>query len=300
MAKALAIASDGSKPLKNNLHERYARFRAAALPRIVAFRKAGNTAKNDHVADANSFRLERKPGVRSRIEYLARQAQDRIAEKRVALEEQLWAVLEADIGAFWETYEAAKTSKEGKLATDQDGKMLTVRKQRAKLINDLPPEFRKLIEDVTVDRNGNVIPKLYSKAQANAELRKLLNIDGRKEQEPDDVSRLSDAELIAQLADTAKELGINIDLNYSFAQQAADVVSNDAEPDIVESDAVEPAAAEPDVVSSVPALDVSDALGSPEVEKPDRNSLEDHKARAAAALRYGQMAPLGSRPKIRR
>jgi hypothetical protein len=111
----------------------------AALPRIVAFRKAGNTAKNDHVADANSFRIERKPGVRDRIEYLTRQAQERIAEKRAALEEQLWAVLEADIGAFWETYEAAKTGKDGELGTDQQGKMLTVRKQRAKLINDLPP-----------------------------------------------------------------------------------------------------------------------------------------------------------------
>jgi hypothetical protein len=44
MVKALAIAFDGSKPLKNNMHERYARLRAAALPRIVAFRKAGNTA----------------------------------------------------------------------------------------------------------------------------------------------------------------------------------------------------------------------------------------------------------------
>jgi hypothetical protein len=138
------------------------------LPRIVAFRKAGNTAKNDHVADANSFRLERKRGVRERIEYLARQAQERIVEKRVTLEEQLWSVLEADIGAFWETYEAAKTNKDGKLETDQEGKMLTVRKQRAKLINDLPQEFRKLIEDVPVDRNGNVIPKLYSKAQAKS------------------------------------------------------------------------------------------------------------------------------------
>jgi hypothetical protein len=113
MPKALAIASDGSKPLKNNLHERYARFRAAALPRTVAFRKAGNTAKTDHVADANSFRLERKPGVHERIEYLTRQAEERIAEKRAVLEEQLWAVLEADIGVFWETYEAAKTSKDG-------------------------------------------------------------------------------------------------------------------------------------------------------------------------------------------
>jgi len=90
----------------------------------------------------------------------------------------------------------------------------------AKLINDLPPEFRKLIEDVSVDRNGNVIPKLYSKAQANAELRKMLNI-GRTEDRPEnDVSRLSDAELIQQLADQAKELGIEIDLNYRFAQKS--------------------------------------------------------------------------------
>src|SRR5262249_39976351 len=130
----------------------------------------------------------------------------------------LWAVLEADIGAFWETYETAKIGKDGKLATDQEGKMLTVRKQRAKLINDLPLEFRKLIEDVTIDRNGNVIPKLYSKAQANADLRKLLNI-GRTEDRPEtDVSRLSDAELLQQLANMAKELGIDINLNYSFAQ----------------------------------------------------------------------------------
>jgi hypothetical protein len=117
------------------------------------------------------------------------------------------------------TYEAAKVGKGGELETDHDGKMLTVRKQRAKLINDLPPEFRKLIEDVAVDRNGNVIPKLYSKAQANAELRKMLNI-GRTEDRPEnDVSRLSDAELIQQLADTAKELGIAINLNYSFLQR---------------------------------------------------------------------------------
>jgi hypothetical protein len=216
MAKALALASDGSKPL----HERYARLRAVALPRIVAFRKAGNTAKNDNVADANSFRLEKKPGVRERIEYLSRQAQERIAEKRVALEEQLWAVLEADIGAFWETYEAAETGNDGKLATDQGGNMLTVRKQRAKLINDLPPEFRKLVEDVTVDRNGNVIPRLYSKAAANRDLRELLNIGGRREQPVDEGSKLSDAELIQQLADQAKELGVEIDLSYNFGQQS--------------------------------------------------------------------------------
>ena len=53
--RQLAIPYDGSKPLKNNKHELYARFRAQALPRMVAFRKAGNIAKNDCNADANSI-----------------------------------------------------------------------------------------------------------------------------------------------------------------------------------------------------------------------------------------------------
>jgi hypothetical protein len=218
MAKALAIASDGSKPLRNTRHERYARLRAAALPRSVAFRKAGNVAKNDNVIDANACRLEKKPGVRERIDYLVRQVQDRIIEKRAMLEEQLWSVMEADPGAFWETYEVAKTNRDGRLETDQEGKTLTLRRQRPKLINDLPLESRKLIEDVAIDRNGNVIPKLYSKAQANAALCKFHNI-GRTDDRPEsDISRLSDIEIIQQLSDQAKELGVNIDLSYMFHQ----------------------------------------------------------------------------------
>ena len=42
----------------------------------------------------------------------------------------------------------------------------------------------------------------------------MLNIG--KPTDATDVSRLSDAELIQQLADQAKELGIEIDPNYSF------------------------------------------------------------------------------------
>jgi hypothetical protein len=46
----------------------------------------------------------------------------------------------------------------------------------------------------------------------------MLNI-GAKERETRDVLRLSDAELIQQLADQAKQLGVVIDLSlYSFAQ----------------------------------------------------------------------------------
>ena len=208
--------------------ERYARLRAAALPRIVAFRKAGNTAKNDNVADANSWRLERKPGVRERIDYLTRQAEDRIVEKRVALEEQLWSFAEADIGAFWETYEAAKTGKDGESGststsaaqTARATQLPSVRKQRPKLLSELSPESRKLIEEVTVDRNGNIIPKLYSKAQANRDLRQMLRIGGQHEPEANNMARLTDAELIQQIAEQAKELGIEIDLNYRFAQPA--------------------------------------------------------------------------------
>jgi hypothetical protein len=85
-------------------------------------------------------------------------------------------------------------------------------------LTELDPETAKLIEDVTFDSKGRAVPKLYSKTWANAELRKMLNIGGQKEREETDVSRLSDAELIQRLADQAKELGIEIDLNYSFAQ----------------------------------------------------------------------------------
>ena len=35
------------------------------------------------------------------------------------------------------------------------------------------------------------------------------------------LARLSDAELIAQLSEMAKQLGVEINLNYSFAQQSS-------------------------------------------------------------------------------
>jgi hypothetical protein len=216
----LAIASPGSRALKNTKYEKYCRLRASAQPRIQAFREAGWETSDDDDAYSNACRLERRPVVRERIEYLSHQDEELIAEKRQRIEGQLWAIHEADIGDFFEIYEAAKTSTGGKLATDQDGKMLTVRKQRAKLINDLPPESRKLIEDVTVDRHGNFIPKLYSKSEANRELRKFHNIGGFKEPDADNVSRLSDAELVAQLADQAKQLGVDIKLDYTFPQPA--------------------------------------------------------------------------------
>jgi hypothetical protein len=201
MAKTdlLAIASSGSRALRNAKYEKYCRLRASAQPRISAYREAGWHSKKDDVAYANACRLERRPGVRERIEYLSHQEEELIAEKRRRIEEMLWAIHEADIGDYFETHEI-------------DGKTI----ERPKRLTDLPPEVRKAIEHVQVDARGNAVPQLYSKLQANAELRKMLNIGGQKERQETDVSRLSDAELIQQLANQAKELGIEIDLNYRF------------------------------------------------------------------------------------
>jgi Terminase small subunit len=202
MAKThlLALASPGSRALKNTKYERYCRLRASAQPRISAYREAGWETSDDDDAYSNACRLERRPGVRERIEYLSHQDEELIAEKRRRIEEQLWAIHEADIGDYFESHEV-------------DGKII----ERPKRLADLPPEIRKNIEKIAIDGKGRVVPQLYSKLQASQELRKMLNL-GRTE-DRSDVSRLSDAELIAQLSDTAKELGIEINLNYSFLKR---------------------------------------------------------------------------------
>src|SRR6516162_561538 len=46
-------------------------------------------------------------------------------------------------------------------------------------LTELAPETAKLIEDVTVDRRGRLIPRLYSKMAASKELRSMLNLSAR-------------------------------------------------------------------------------------------------------------------------
>ena len=205
MAKTdlLAIASPGSRALKNTKYEKYCRLRASAQPRTAAYREAGWETSDDNDAYSNACRLERRPGVKDRIEYLSHQAEELIAEKRRRIEETLWSMHEADLGDYFETH-----------TIDKDGKTLTV--ERPKRLTDLPPEIRKNIEKVIIDGRGRAVPQLYSKLAASQELRKMLDI-GRID-ERSDVQRLSDADLIAQLADQAKQLGLDINLNYSFAQ----------------------------------------------------------------------------------
>jgi hypothetical protein len=176
-------------------------LRKEAQPRIRAYREAGWEASDDDAAYSNACRIERCPGIRERIEYLSHQAEELIAEKRQRIEEMLWSMHEADIGDYFETHEI-------------DGKTIECPKRLA----DLPPEIRKSIEKVTIDGRGRAVPQLYSKLAASQELRKMLNIghvdDGRT-----NLARLSDAELVAELSDQEKQLGVEINLNYSFLQQ---------------------------------------------------------------------------------
>src|SRR6516225_5303690 len=105
MAKpeVFAIASPGSRALKNAKYERYCRLRASAQPRIPAYREVDWHSKRDDHAYANACRLERRSEIRDRIAYLTRQAEELIAEKRQRIEERLWAIHEANIQDFFTT-----------------------------------------------------------------------------------------------------------------------------------------------------------------------------------------------------
>jgi hypothetical protein len=126
-----------------------------------------------------------------------------IAEMRKRIEERLRPIHESAIGDYLET-------------TEVDGTII----ERLKCLSDLPREIQQNIKKIVIDGRGRAVPQLYSKLQASQELRKMLNIGGQKDRPETDVSRLSDAELIQRLAGQAKELGIEIDLNYRFAQKS--------------------------------------------------------------------------------
>jgi hypothetical protein len=125
----------------------------------------------------------------------------------------------ANVQDYFEQYDEPVTDKSGNEIFDEGGRPRRRKRERPRLLTELPPDLAALVEDVTIDSKGRAIPKLYSKLQASKELRAMLDI-GRPSDKTD-VSRLSDAELVAQLADQAKALGIEIDLNYRFLQQPA-------------------------------------------------------------------------------
>jgi hypothetical protein len=126
----------------------------------------------------------------------------------------LWLIHEANVADMWEMVQVPKLDKQGKEILGEDGEPLMKWVQRPKKIGEMPEDVQRAVEAITINEAGFVIPKPYSKLQANMELRKLLGIGSIARE--DGELRLSDAELVAELARQARELGIEIDLSYRF------------------------------------------------------------------------------------
>jgi hypothetical protein len=189
----LVVVTPGSQPLRNPKHERFARLRAMLRPKAEAFRECGLRAATDKIAVDSAWRLEHRKDVADRISYLSRQDEDLIKAKRQRLEEGLWNILEADPVTMF----------------DASG---------VKDLENMPAEVRQAIEAISVDKKGRLAAaKFYSKLQANAELRKMLGLDKPAPQQSE-LDRLSDADLINELAKQANELGVQIDLSYKFGE----------------------------------------------------------------------------------
>ena len=121
--------------------------------------------------------MQNKPSVKDRINYLTKQAEERIAEKRARIEKRLWSIHEANIQDFFTTEDdlnPTEGSNPAEISNKPDHQKVAV-SRRVRVVprplTELDPETAKLIEDVTVDSRGRLVPKLYSKLAANKELR---------------------------------------------------------------------------------------------------------------------------------
>jgi hypothetical protein len=92
-------------------------------------------------------------------------------------EEVLWLVHEANVADLWETVEVPKFDKDGNPVLDKDGYAAMEKIQRPRLMSELPQDLQRVVESVSIDGHARMVPKVYSKLQANAELR-ILKIDG--------------------------------------------------------------------------------------------------------------------------
>jgi hypothetical protein len=217
MPSELVVVTPGSQPLRNTKHERFARLRAMLRPKGEAFRQCGLRAATDKIAVDSAWRLEHRKDVSDRIAYLSRQDEELLRAKRRRLEESLWHQLEADIGNLFETIEVPKLNRKGERILDKDGNPVTHKRQVLRDLQTLLPELRHAIESVGIDAKGVATAKLVSKLQANQELRKMLGLD-KPAPGQNEYDRLSDAELVNELAKQADVLGVKIDLSYKFGE----------------------------------------------------------------------------------
>lgn len=182
----------GSAPLRNHRHEHYARKRSLLMPRLEAARAAGY----ENMTAGNAAKLDRNRKIATRIAYLCRQEEDILKAKRQRIEEFLWNIHEVNYADFW--------------SPDDKGR------QHLKPFSELPLEHQHVIQSLKYTEKGRPVLELYSKLQANMELRKMLGIGAVAADGMDEYSRMADVELFATLRREAAELGIDVDLTYRF------------------------------------------------------------------------------------
>jgi hypothetical protein len=98
----------------------------------------------------------------------------------------------------------------------------------------------------------------------------MLNISARSE--APDVTKLSDAELISQLRDQAKQLGIEINLNYHFAQQPPATVTVGQDGQVID---IENENTPAQALAEVQSLSPPNTYQQPASGKPSRPSKKE-------------------------
>lgn len=212
---------DGSTPLERTAHERYARARADLKDRGEAYRIAFPQTTHNITVNSNAYKLERRLDIRTRIEWFTNQSKDRLLLKRDKLEEQLWEMSDYNIADLFESKEE----------TDRYGEIR--KKMVLRDIHTLPLNLQKAIQAITWDRGGNPSVKMHDKVQINVELRKMLGLDRPQPKEDVELRQMTNAQLVESLAKQANELGVKIDLNYRFSDEAKDALPG---PDVLQRD----------------------------------------------------------------
>ncbi len=217
-----AIDLPGARPLRRPAHERFARARSLLAPLVEAYREAGLGGDNYVTDRGNAAKLDRRQDIRNRVAYLTRQPEEQLKAKREKLEAFLWAAHETNYAEFWETVEEPIRDGDGEVVYDSDGKLVMRKVERIRPFKELSVDQQRMIESLKFTEKGNPILSLYSRMQANIELRKLLGIGAvDRDAREDEFGRMDDRELFATIAREAKDLGIDVEFTFRANGAAA-------------------------------------------------------------------------------
>jgi hypothetical protein len=137
-----------------------ARSRALLASRVEAMHESGFKGSPADLR-RNAQRVENRADVQARIAYLTRQDDAAFQAKRRKLEEFLWAAHDYNPGDLYEVVEKPVIARDGKPVLAADGKVVTEAVERPKMMRDLPPELRQVVEAKEFTKAG-LMPKTYS------------------------------------------------------------------------------------------------------------------------------------------